>query len=396
MSKFEELKVGDKAELKHIITQNDINKFVELTGDDNKLHINAEYAKNTSFKKPVAHGMLGASFISTIIGTKIPGDGALWYSQTIEFLLPVRIGDELTVTAEILKKIDSSKTIELQTDIFNQHKQKVTTGIAKVKLVEQQVTGTLISEQQVNVKNALIIGATGGIGKAACIELARQGYNVAIHYNSNREAANLIFDSVISFGVKACLVSGDITIRKNAEEIFSEAVRKLGSVTLMVNCATLKLPNIKFEKVDWADVENHLNINVKSSFYLAQLLIPSFKANRYGKIIFLTSQVTENAPPNDWSFYTIAKYALNGLAKSLAVELAPFNIQVNLVSPGMTETELVADIPERSKLLISARTPLRRLAKPEDIADAIAFLASDRAAYITGETIRVNGGQIMM
>ena len=81
MSKFADIKVGDMAELNHIITQNDIDKFVELTGDDNKLHIDKEYASKTIFKKPVAHGMLSASFISTIIGTKLPGDGALWFSQ---------------------------------------------------------------------------------------------------------------------------------------------------------------------------------------------------------------------------------------------------------------------------------------------------------------------------
>lgn len=396
MSKYEQLKVGDKAELKHLITQDDINKFVELTGDDNKLHINAEYAKKTSFKKPVAHGMLGASFISTIIGTKIPGDGALWFSQTIEFLLPVRVGDELTVIAEIIKKTDSSRSIELQTNIYNQYKQKVTSGIAKVKVIEQQTDIEEKCNELIQGKNVLIIGGTGGIGRATCIELAKQGYNVAVHYNSNKEAARQISDKVLELGGKTCMVSGNITSLKNTEEIITQVNRKLGQINVLINCATLKLPNIKFEKLVWQDIEDHININVKSNFYLAQLLIPSFKENRYGKFIFLTSQVTENVPPSDWSFYTIAKYALNGLAKSLAVELAPFNIKVNLVSPGMTETELVADIPERSKLLLSAKTPLRRLATPEDVANAVAFLVSDKADYITGETIRVNGGQVML
>ncbi|HXD91722.1 MAG TPA: SDR family oxidoreductase [Bacteroidia bacterium] len=396
MNKFEDLNVGDKAELKHLITQEDINKFVDLTGDDNKLHIDTDYAKKTSFKKPVAHGMLGASFISTIIGTKMPGDGALWFSQTIEFLLPVRVGDELTVRAEILKKIDSSRSIELQTDIFNQHKQKVTSGVAKVKIVEQQLDTQYENENIAQNKNVIVIGGTGGIGKATCIELAKQGYNVAIHYNSNKEAANQILNEVIQIGVKACVVSGDVTSLNAAEEIINDAYRKLGQINVLINCATLKLPNIKFEKLVWSDIENHININVKSNFYLAQLLIPSFKEARYGKFIFLTSQVTENVPPSDWSFYTIAKYALNGFAKSLAVELAPFNIKVNLISPGMTETELIADIPERSKLLISAKTPLKRLAKADDIANAIVFLASDKADFITGETLRINGGQVML
>ena len=136
MKKYHSILVGDKAELVHTITQSDVNQFVELTGDDNKLHIDEQYASKTSFKKPVVHGMLGASFISTIIGTKLPGDGALWYAQNLEYLQPVRIGDELRIIAEVIKKIDRTKTIELQTNIFNQHKQKVTTGTAKVKLVD--------------------------------------------------------------------------------------------------------------------------------------------------------------------------------------------------------------------------------------------------------------------
>ncbi len=106
MKKYQDIQVGDKETLSHTITKEDIAKFVDLTGDDNRLHVDEKFASSTQFKKPVVHGMLGASFISTIIGTKLPGDGALWFSQSLEFLLPVRIGDELTVTAEVLKKND--------------------------------------------------------------------------------------------------------------------------------------------------------------------------------------------------------------------------------------------------------------------------------------------------
>jgi 3-oxoacyl-[acyl-carrier protein] reductase len=120
MTRFDEIHIGDTAEIIHTITEKDIERFVELTGDDNKIHIDKAYAGKTSFKKPVAHGMLSAAFISTIIGTKIPGDGALWYTQSLEFLLPVRVNDIITVCAEVTGKIDRTKTIELRTDIYNQ------------------------------------------------------------------------------------------------------------------------------------------------------------------------------------------------------------------------------------------------------------------------------------
>ena len=114
MKKYYEINVGDKETLTHTITKTDIEKFVQLTGDDNLLHVDENFASKTQFKKPVVHGMLGASFISTIIGTKLPGDGALWFSQSLEFLLPVRIGDVLTVVAEVLRKYEKEQIIELK------------------------------------------------------------------------------------------------------------------------------------------------------------------------------------------------------------------------------------------------------------------------------------------
>ena len=114
--KYEEIKIGATEKLIHVITQQDLDNFVELTGDDNKLHVDKEYASQTSFKKPVVHGMLGASFISTLIGTRLPGDGALWYSQTLEFLAPVRIGDKITITANVTKKHDRDRIVELQVE----------------------------------------------------------------------------------------------------------------------------------------------------------------------------------------------------------------------------------------------------------------------------------------
>ena len=185
MTRYSKINIGDSTKIEHTITNADIDKFVNLSGDDNRLHIDKEFAKKTSFKKPIAHGMIGASFISTIIGTKIPGDGALWYAQNLEFLLPIRVRDKLTITAKVIKKIDRQNSIELQTDIFNQHKQKVVTGIAKVKIIEDEpkkLDGNIKNE-----KTVLIVGSTGGIGSHTAKVLAKKGYNLILHYHSNKE-----------------------------------------------------------------------------------------------------------------------------------------------------------------------------------------------------------------
>jgi len=393
IDKYGSISVGDKAEIVHTITQSDINQFVELTGDDNKLHIDREYASRTSFKKPVAHGMLGASFISTVIGTKLPGDGALWYAQNLEFLLPVRVGDKITVKVEVIKKVDRGQIIELSTKIFNQNKQKVTDGSAKVKIIQQE---QLIPENEKKTKLvALVIGGTGGIGKATCLQLAKDGYDVAVHYYKNKELADQISNQILDIGKKAITVYADINDFNLVKEIVESTIRKLGTITTVVNCATLSVSNVKFSDLEWKDIQNHFALNVRGSFNVLKCVVPFMEENKYGKIINLSTLAVEK-PNAEWLHYITAKSALTGFTKALAIELAPKGIRINLVSPGMTDTELVADIPVKARLLNAAQTPLRRIATPTDVAGAISFLASDKSDYLTGESIRVNGGQAMI
>jgi len=392
--KYNSINIGDTAEIKHTITLSDIEKFVDLTGDDNKLHVNEEFASTTSFKKPVAHGMLGSSFISTIIGTKLPGDGALWYAQNLEFLQPVRIDDELRITAEVISKLDRTKTIELQTDIFNQYKQKVITGTVKVKLVET----ILPKEKEKNTKSqktVLIIGGTGGIGSAACLQLAKDGFEIAIHYYKNKNKAENLKKQIEKLGRKAVVVSGDIISPEDIIEIKEKSMRAIGNISIIANCSTIPVPNIKFADLEWDDMRAHFDINIKASFNLLRAFVRDWKKEQFGKFIALTTLYTEQ-PKSELLSYITGKTALNGFVKALAFELAPKGIRINLVSPGMVDTPLIADVPEKARLLSAAQTPLRTLATAEDVAGAISFLASAKSNYLTGETIRVNGGQFML
>jgi 3-oxoacyl-[acyl-carrier protein] reductase len=393
--KYEDIKIGDRAELTHKITKEDIDKFVDLTGDNNKLHVDDAYAGRTPYKKVVAHGMLGASFISTIIGTQLPGDGALWYAQNLEFILPVRIGDNITVKAEVINKFDKIKSIELKTEIFNQNVQKVTTGTAHVKIVEQENPSDETDNTKRNKLTALVIGATGGIGKAACLQLAQDGFDIAIHYHRNADEAKSIKEEIIKMGRKAMIVKGDIMSLPDVENITNEVVRNFETITLVVNCATTSVPNIKYYNLNWENIQQQIDIDVRAAFNIQKCLVPVMEKSRYGKIVYITALSIEK-PGSERIHYITAKSALHGFMKALALELAPKGIRVNAVSPGMTDTVLIADIPEKTRLLTAAQTPLRNLAKPEDIAGAISFLASSRSDFITGETIRVNGGQTMI
>ena len=394
MSKFEDIKVGDVAELTHLVTSADIDRFVELTGDDNRLHTDAEYAGQTSFKRPVVHGMLGASFISTVIGTQLPGDGALWFAQSLEFLLPVRVGDVLKVRAEVLRKTDRMQTIELQTDIFNQHRQKVTTGVAKVKIVEPEIRADPLVAKPLP-KVALVIGGSGGIGAAICRMLSVDGFDVAVHYFSNEQMAQSVVRDIQATGRRALAVGADIDSEAAISTMVDKVTRHFGAITALVYCATAKTSALNFSDLVWNDFDDHLRKTIRGLFNVTQCVVPVMEVARYGKIILIGSQYVETPAVNLLPYIT-AKAALVGFGRSLALELAPKGIRVNLVSPGMTDTALISDVPERLRLLTAAQTPLRRLALPEDVAGAVSFLVSSNSDFLAGETIRVNGGQVML
>ncbi|WMP16233.1 SDR family oxidoreductase [Thiothrix lacustris] len=392
MARFDEILVGQVAELEHVVTEKDLERFVELSGDDNRLHVDADYAARTSFKKPVAHGMLGVSFISTIIGTRLPGDGALWFSQSLEFLLPVRVGDTLLVRAEVLSKADRTQVIELQTDIFNQNRQKVTTGIAKVKVVEFEEDVSIEPEPPRPV--ALVVGGSGGMGSAVCRSLAAAGFDVAVHGFTQMDKAAAIAREVETAGQKTVIVSADIRDEAAVANMVHHVKRHLGNITVLVNCTTASMAPIRWTDVLWKDFDAHLQTALQGAFHLVRHVTPQMEAVGYGKIIHISAQMLDTPMGNQLPFIA-AKAALEGFSHALAIELASSGIRVNMVAPGMTDTAQMSEVPERIRLMAAARVPLRRLAKPDDIAGVVTFLASRQSDYLTGETIRVNGGQVM-
>lgn len=392
---FETFQVGEIAELTHVITQSDVEKFVALTGDDNPLHVDKQYAKTTVFKEPVAHGKLGASFISTLIGKHIPGDGALWVSQSFEFLLPVRIGDTLTISAKIIEKHDTQRMLVLETDIVNQHKQTVVRGVAKVKKMEQAEHVVESTDTPV-APVVIVVGASRGIGAQTAIQLAGAGYRVAVVYFKDKSGADEVVATITSQDGQASAYCADVRDSVAVAGMVTAVIRQYGTVTDLVFGDTSKIIATDFGSLTWPDMASHLDIQVKGAFHCIQNVLPEFCQNKRGSVVVVGSVATDGTPPLKWAGYTASKAALVSLVKSLAVEYGPQGIRFNAVYPGMTDTGLIADIPEKARMLAKMQTPLRRLAQCEDIAGTIAFLLSPAARHITGETIRVNGGQVML
>ncbi|MDR7132691.1 3-oxoacyl-[acyl-carrier protein] reductase [Algoriphagus sp. 4150] len=391
MKKYTEINIGDRETLAHTVTDRDIEKFINLTGDDNKLHVDKNFATKTQLKKPVVHGMLSASFISTLIGTKLPGDGALWCSQTLEFILPVHVNDTITIIATVTKKIDREKIIELTIEIKNQHKQLVTKGLSKVKVLEQQEK-TIDAEEVPSQKTALVLGGTGGIGSAVCKQLATEGFSIFIHYFSNKVLASELKDFINSTGGKATIIQADITVSEEVNSLYNNFQRNAMTLDVLVNCSSIKIPRISFPNLEWRSMEEQITFNIKPIFEIVKIFLDLLKAGRPGKIINLGTLATDKVN-GDWLHYITAKSALIGFTKALSFELGPSGVRVNIVSPGLTDTELTSDISEKDKLISASQTPLRKLATTQDVAGVISFLASDKSNYLTGQNIRVNGGQ---
>ena len=396
---FDAIQVGETQTLTKNITEADVRKFVEMTGDDNPLHVDRAYAETTSFKDIVVHGMLGASFISTVIGTKLPGTGALWVSQNMEFLLPVRLGDTLTISATVLKKHERERLLELDTRILNQNRQLILTGVGKVKvLLAAEPEEKPAADARPRV--VIVTGGAGGIGKAICQRLAADGFNVVVNYRGQADRAGQIVTEINATAAnetgnrkgRALAVQADISTEAGAQALYQAAVKAFGVVSVLVNNASPRINPKPLGSTAWDDVQQQMDVQVKGAFLMTSAVVPEMSARKWGRIVNITSQVLDGPPSVTWTGYAMAKGALQVFSNYMAAELGPQGITVNCVSPGMCETTLIGDIPEKAQLMIARQTPLRRLAKPSDVAAAVAYLVSDDADFVTGDTLAVNGG----
>lgn len=401
---FEAIQVGDTQTIKRKITEADVRKFVEITGDDNPLHVDRAFAETTSFKDIVVHGMLGASFISTVIGTKLPGTGALWLSQNMEFLLPVRLGDVLTITAQVLRKHERERVLELDTRIVNQNQKLILSGTGKVKVLVTAMP-QIKNPDAALARVAIVTGGAGGIGKAICQRLAADGFDVVVNYREHADRADQIAAQINAAARtaqasgpagkrpgRALAVQADIATAAGAQALHQSAVDAFGAVSVLVNNASPRINPRTLGASEWNDVQQQMDVQVKGAFLMTKAVVPDMASRKWGRIVNITSQVLDGSPTVTWTGYAMAKGALQVFSNYMAAELGPQGITVNCVSPGMCETTLIGDIPEKTQLMVARQTPLRRLAKPCDVAAAVAYLVSEDAGFITGDTVAVNGG----
>ncbi|WP_078391532.1 3-oxoacyl-[acyl-carrier-protein] reductase [Shouchella patagoniensis] len=242
-------------------------------------------------------------------------------------------------------------------------------------------------------KTAIVTGASRGIGKAIAMELAKKGANIVVNFAGNQSRAEEVVSDIKTLGCDAFAYQADVANSEEVNAMMKEAISRFGSIDILVNNAGITRDNLlmRMKEHEWDDV---INTNLKGVFNCAKAVTRQMMKQRSGRIINVSSVVGVMGNPGQAN-YVAAKAGVIGLTKSLARELASRGVLVNAVAPGFISTDMTDELTSESKEAMLAQIPLGALGEPEQIAKVVRFLASEDAAYMTGQTIHVDGGMVM-
>ncbi|MCB2307867.1 3-oxoacyl-[acyl-carrier-protein] reductase [Clostridium estertheticum] len=242
-------------------------------------------------------------------------------------------------------------------------------------------------------KTAVVTGASRGIGRAIALKLAKDGANVVVNYRNSVDAVQEVVKEIEALGVKVLAIQADISSYADVENMIKKSVEEFGSIDILVNNAGITKDGLLMRMKE-ADFDSVIDINLKGAFNCTRHVAAIMLKQRSGRIINISSVsgLTGNAGQVN---YSAAKAGIIGMTKSVAREFGSRGITCNAVAPGYIQTDMTEDLSAKVKDTIMGNIPLKRLGRPEDVANVVAFLATDEAAYITGQVINVDGGMVM-
>lgn len=241
---------------------------------------------------------------------------------------------------------------------------------------------------------AIVTGSSRGIGAESAKLLAAHGARVAVNYRASRERAEQVLAEIGLKGGEGICVQADVTVRGQVETLVREVQEKLGPIDILVNNAAISFPMAPFTECLWEDFERKIVQEMQAVFFPCQAVIPGMVQRGRGSIVNVSSGLSR-IPGVGYSSHSAAKSALDALSKSLAVELGPAGIRVNVVAPGLTDTDATAFVPGQVREMIAGQTPLRRIGQPEDVAGAVLFCCVDWSRFVSGAYLPVSGGALM-
>jgi 3-oxoacyl-[acyl-carrier protein] reductase len=241
---------------------------------------------------------------------------------------------------------------------------------------------------------ALVLGGSRGIGAAITRRLSMEGHHVAINCRPDSTAGDSLMRELAETGASVGIAPGDIGDPEDAERMLNKVLSEFGRVDIVVHSATPPIPSVEVASLRYADIEGYLRTYLAGTTATLAAVSGGMKERGFGRFVFLGTSYMFGIPPVGMAAYVAAKSALWGLARSLATELGPFGITSNMVSPGLTSTDLTGHLSARIKEVDARRSPARRLADIEDTAAMVAFLARDEASYINGANLPVTGGPV--
>jgi len=240
---------------------------------------------------------------------------------------------------------------------------------------------------------ALITGAARGIGRAIALELAKSGFDIAVNYNASENAAESLVNEIKALGVNAVKFQADVSSQEQAAKLFKDVKAEMGAVSVLVNNAGITRDNLlmRMKPEEWQEV---INANLNSVYYCVKEAIRDMAKARFGRIINIASVVglIGNAGQAN---YAASKAGIIGFTKSIAREYASRGITANAIAPGFIATKMTEVLKDEIKAGIEAQIPAGHIGKPEDVANAVRFFASEQSAYITGQVLAVDGGMTM-
>ncbi|MBQ7595080.1 MAG: SDR family oxidoreductase [Clostridia bacterium] len=242
------------------------------------------------------------------------------------------------------------------------------------------------------MKTAVITGASGGIGSAIAVRLAKDGCNVVLNYNKSQQKAQKLCENLVSQGFNAVVFGADVSKPDEANSLIDFAAKKFGSVDILINNAGIAQQKL-FTDITDEDFDNMFSSNVKSAFNCCRAALPFMIHNKWGRVVNISSMWGVCGASCE-VHYSASKAAVIGLTKALAKEVGPSGITVNCVAPGLIDTPMNKNLDEQTLRSLCDETPAGRIGTPDDIAAAVSFFVSEEAGFATGQVLTVDGGFI--